>query len=155
MLFIHNRKVKSCDAPSIRRQFGRSFEQDSRTARIIDWYIEDTSEHRFCSIKDFADEVMEQLSTKYLPIKCTHISYPGPYTIVMSGSRRTDADRANQEAHLQYTPGGYTWHHRERVIFHSRDHIECNMYLLDSNYHQSPHSGGVQEYERHTGESYH
>lgn len=155
MLFINNIQVDCADDAGIPKQFGDSYHQDSRIATIIDWYIEKPSREDFKTAKAFAKKVMEHLSTEHLPIKCTHISYPGPYKIVMSGSRKTDAERANQEAHLQYTPGGYTWHHHEDIVFHSPDHIECYMYLLKSSYHQTPHSGGVKEYEAHTGRTYH
>lgn len=148
MLFINNIQVGCADDAGIPRYFGPSYHQDSRIATIIDWYIEDSSKHDFRTTRAFTDKVMEHLSTQYLPIKCTHISYPGPYTIVMSGSRKTDAARANHEAGLKNgTPGGYTWHHHEEIDFHSPDNIKCNMYLLKSSYHQTPHSGGVKKYE--------
>ena len=153
MLYIHNRKVTSCDAPSIRRQVGRSFEQDSRTANIIDWYIEDSSEHRFFSIKEFVQKIMDYLTTDHLPIQCTHFSHPGPYIIQMSGSREEDARRANIKAKLDRTPDGYTWHHSEGVTC-SGNTITCKMYLIDSDYHRLRHSGGVKEYEALTGALY-
>ena len=154
MLYINNKRVYCADDAGIPDYFGTSDQQDPRTAKIIDWYIENPRRKDFDSTEDFARKVMKHLRTKYLPIKCTHINYPGPYIIKMSGSRAKDADKANKKAGLSYTPGGYTWHHHENVTYYSPDKIKCAMYLIDSDYHSFPHSGGVKEYEAYTGRTY-
>lgn len=155
MLIIHGRLITNIDDNALCVRFGRSDERDERTGDVIAWYLEDDDSHNFSSMNSFFAAVCGLSSGTKLVIQCTHPTHPGPYRITMQGSRSKDFDEANIKAKLPSTPDGYTWHHKEGVIFHSRTNIECDMYLIKTSYHgRIHHRGGVYEYQNLTGNTY-
>lgn len=155
MLKIHGRYITDIDDYALCKRFGRSDERNDRTGDVIAWYLEDDDYHEFPSIDSFFAAVCGLSAGSKLVIQCTHPTHPGPYRITMQGSRSKDFDEANIKARLPSTPYGYTWHHKEGVMFHSKNNIECDMYLIKTSYHSKiRHRGGVYEYEQITGQKY-
>ena len=155
LLIINKRHITDIDDNALCKRFGRSYERDERTGDVIAWYLEDEDWHEFTSMNSFFAAVCGLADGTKLVIQCTHPTHPGPYRITMQGSRSGDYDKANLKAGLPYTPDNYTWHHKEGVIFHSRNNIECDMYLIKTSYHgRIRHRGGVYEYERLTRDEY-
>lgn len=147
MLVIHGNAITSADDLTLNRAFGVCYMRNSKIDNLICWYIQQPTIFRFSCIQAFISCIVSPAPGRCLLIQQTHPLYPGPYSITMQGSRRADFLLVNRRIRVAQTPAGYTWHHKEGVRF-SGNTATCQMYLLDSAYHRTPHHGGVQEYEQ-------
>ena len=147
MLKIHGRKVKSIDSRNLRREFGYSYERSKRLGDWIAALMEDRAENKFHSVAEMRSEFIHRNIHNPLPIRFVNPNYPQRVVINMQGSRTLDEEEANAAIGLKSTPDGYTWHHCEDII-PDRNECRCTMILIASWYHNNtPHTGGVREYE--------
>lgn len=159
LLIVFGRQITRLDAPSLQYRFGRQgLGRPDWIDDILEFLINDDQHvHRFRSSEVLARTILQnRMRINPLQLWFLHRHRPGPYLIEMQGRRRDDEIRANRAAGLVQTPDNYTWHHAENIIFNRPGSYSCNMYLIESNYHNNtPHTGGVNEYEFFTGIEYH
>lgn len=159
MLIIFGRLITSLDASMLQNRFGRQgLERPDWIDDILEFFINDDQHiYRFRSTEGLARTILEnRMRRRPLQLWFLHPYRPGPYLIRMQGRRRDDEVLANRAAGLDWTPDNYTWHHAENIFYFRQGIYWCNMYLIESNYHNTtPHTGGVNEYEFFTGIKYH
>lgn len=155
MLIIHGRRITDVDDRALVDAFGRSYERGEPLGSTIDWYLENAQLFVFPSMAAFGASLVGVDENEHLIIQNTHPDVPNAVPIRMTGNRMADYAAANLVAGLEETPENYTWHHAERIRPVGRHRYECDMYLLQTPYHNAiPHVGGVHEYEQYTGEAY-
>jgi len=73
--------------------------------------------------------------------------------IRLTGSRKADIKRANEEGGFTETPDGYIWHHVDDFDPQSGT---SSLELVDKNAHRATtrHAGSVAQYEKHHGTRY-
>ena len=138
---------------------GESYKWGEGFGEIIELMINSEEELRFRNAKALRAAIQrDYVGNKYLNLAHVPLFRGTPVRIVMTGSRRGDAEAADRELQrkLGHLPDhdGYTWHHKEDIC-QVRGRWMCNMYLIESGYHRRhPHKGGVSVYEFQTSTKY-
>lgn len=153
-----NREVTVDDARMI-SVFKESYKRGETLSQILDMLMESEEEFTFDNARDLQRYIQrDYIGNIHLNLDVAPV-FPGtPVSIIMQGNRTADFQVADEklEARLGHLPNhdGYTWHHKEGIVQRG-GRWECDMYLVESNYHRRhPHKGGVFEYTLYTGRAY-
>lgn len=152
MLEIGGVQINNIDDDILVNKFGYSYQRGDRIGDILAGFLENECyTYRFNDIQEMINAIMDR-QDRYRPLVRWFV-HAGPYTVVMSGRRSEDAVNANRAAGFTTTPDGCTWHHAENIRYEFDCYL-CDMYLIETWYHKTPHRGGVNEYEIITGSRY-
>lgn len=152
MLMIGGVLITDVDHRILVRAFGYGYERDDRFDDWIERMIEDQRLHNYRSTDEMGRAFFQRNVRNHLAIQFEHPRYRA-VTIAMTGSRQRDEEQANRLSGLLRTPENYTWHHCENIM-RAGNGYSCRMILIETWYHQQPHTGGVHEYELLTNTRY-